>query len=455
MRKINNDFFKMTFLNHSSLLIQTSRHVILTDPFWEKPAFETWYPSPPSYLHPAYILAIAKSVERFTILISHGHDDHCDDKVLELFKGYEILITKYDSAGLRKRLEKIGFENITEISSEKIRIGDFYFNAHVDRKMSLDDSIQIITGKSFRVVHGNDCWWEMNDECLSLIPSEPDLTTIYASQIAIADAYPWGYSCFSESEIRQQASLRVKKHLISALKNADKLNAKYFLHYAGHVKIMSSDEMIKNSGFIEKDFIKSAIDESGLKFKVKLLDMLPGDSFEEETIINGIGREYYSESTIKEACADYWSKYNSMLVNKGKNILQFQRLDELTSEFITTFRSYVIESLQKKQFRQEILNSKLVITIADGNNVIKKSVTFPKYDPSSERIDLKIEWNGIIAEKILLGEINFEASYIGCLGKFSVFPTTLYNGHMIRWLSMFGYVWQKKSLNNKSILDAN
>ena len=41
------------------------------------------------------------------------------------------------------------------------------------------------------------------------------------------------------------------------------------------------------------------------------------------------------------------------------------------------------------------------------------------------------------ANLILKGKINFEASYIGCLGKFNVKPKNHYNGHAVRWL----YVW--------------
>ena len=72
-------------VNHASVLIQEDDNFILTDPWYEQPAFGSWLPVPPTSIHPVYLLALAKDNPKFKILISHGHDDHLDDEWLSLF----------------------------------------------------------------------------------------------------------------------------------------------------------------------------------------------------------------------------------------------------------------------------------------------------------------------------------------------------------------------------------
>jgi len=94
---------KITFINHASILIQNNDNFILTDPWYNKPAFGSWLSIPPAIYNPSYFVALAKNNCNFVIVISHGHDDHLDDKLLNLFPPETIiLIPKYDSNGLKK-----------------------------------------------------------------------------------------------------------------------------------------------------------------------------------------------------------------------------------------------------------------------------------------------------------------------------------------------------------------
>jgi hypothetical protein len=441
------DYYRVTFLNHSSVLIETKKHIVLTDPFWDTPAFETWLPSPPSYIHPVYLLAIAKTrKKRFSILISHGHDDHCDNRLLSLFSQFNIIITKFSSPGLRKRIESIGFANITEIDEKEITIEGLTFNAFIDKDFSHDDSIQIIRNEHFRFIHANDCWWKLKPEYIHAIGKAESLDTIYASQIAIADAFPNAYSCFNEDEKRQISQTRVSKHLISAIQNANELGASGFLHYAGHVKIFANQQTINSSGFIENKFIESMIEESNLESKTKILDMLPGDSYSDYKVSYSLLRNLYSEQHLKGASVDYWEEYGNFYRLKGETILSDSELAKSLDMFMQSFKDYVVNSVERKNFRTEILKSRLIINIDES---LQAEIRFPNFK-EIDRIDLQIYWPRLIAEKILTGGINFEASYIGCLGHFSLNPKSLYNGHVIRWLSMFGYIWQKSQLNKIS-----
>ena len=56
-------------VNHASVLIQEDDNFILTDPWYEQPAFGSWLPVPPTSIHPVYLLALAKDNPKFKILI--------------------------------------------------------------------------------------------------------------------------------------------------------------------------------------------------------------------------------------------------------------------------------------------------------------------------------------------------------------------------------------------------
>ena len=47
-------------------------------------------------------------VDNLTVLISHGHDDHCDDFIIKHhFSDNKILVPKFATNGLQKELKRI------------------------------------------------------------------------------------------------------------------------------------------------------------------------------------------------------------------------------------------------------------------------------------------------------------------------------------------------------------
>ena len=225
------------------------------------------------------------------------------------------------------------------------------------------------------------------------------------------------------------------------MKNAKNLKSNFFLPYAGHIKSFSKNEEFNDSsGFIENNLIKKILKPVPNKDKVNLLDWKTGDVFKNGKIHSVFENNYISETNIKKASSEYWSEYGDFNYKKLKNKLQSVKRKKLLNYFSTKFQDYVINSVPSKNFKEEILYSKVIFEI---NNTIKKIIIFPKYT-EKKRIDLHIKWDLETADQILQGIINFEASYIGGLGAFSRNPKYINNSHVIRWLTMFGYVWQNK-----------
>ena len=437
----NFNISKVYWNNHSSVLISYKNNYILTDPFYNSTAFETWLPTPPSFYHPAYLLALSKSNKNFFLIISHGHDDHLDDRFLKLFTHCKIFITKMSSPGLFNRLKKIGFNNIIELTNKIYKLNFFELSSFINFKYSHDDSVQVISTPDTTFVHANDCWWPIDDSHLKIIKKNLKKITIYASQVAVADAYPFAYDCFSSKEKLKLSKNRIKKSLLSGMKNAKNLKSNFFLPYAGHIKTFSKNEEFNDSsGFVENNLIKKILKPVPNKDKVNFLDWKTGDVFKNGKIHSVFENNYISEINIKKASSEYWSEYGDFNYKKFKNKLQSAKRKKLLNYFSTKFQDYVINSVSSKNFKEEILYSKVILEI---NNTIKKIIIFPEYT-EKKRIDLHVKWDLETADQILQGKINFEASYIGGLGTFSRNPKYINNSHVIRWLTMFGYVWQNK-----------
>jgi Beta-lactamase superfamily domain len=147
------------YLNHSSILIKHANQFILTDPWFERPAFGSWLSVPPIAVHPVYLQTLARCAQNFMIVISHGHDDHLDDEWLANFpKDVSVLVPKFPSPGTRKRIQALGFKQVVEIPDYEIQVGNIGFHAFFNPGISRFDAIvSIDTGDSL-IIHANDNW---------------------------------------------------------------------------------------------------------------------------------------------------------------------------------------------------------------------------------------------------------------------------------------------------------
>ena len=131
---------KFHFLNHTSLLLQHDGHYLLLDP-WpsEFLSFNSWKSHPPCFLDNNILASFINSSDnKLGIVISHGHDDHCDNNFLKkVNSSTPVFFPKYKSKGLSKRLEQNNLDNISELSSlQNISFGPF--------KLSVNSLIKLI-----------------------------------------------------------------------------------------------------------------------------------------------------------------------------------------------------------------------------------------------------------------------------------------------------------------------
>ncbi|WP_214071281.1 MBL fold metallo-hydrolase [Mucilaginibacter sp. dw_454] len=104
---------RITWVGHSSLLIEIDGHTILTDPVWSQRVSMTQLMGPKRFFNPPIKLSELPHLD--AIIISHDHYDHLDKATIEFFKGTTIPF--FCSLGVGRHLERFGIirNYITEL----------------------------------------------------------------------------------------------------------------------------------------------------------------------------------------------------------------------------------------------------------------------------------------------------------------------------------------------------
>jgi L-ascorbate metabolism protein UlaG (beta-lactamase superfamily) len=102
----------VTFIGHSTLLIQTQFGNILTDPVYSERASPLWFAGPRRVRKPAVLFGDLPPLA--VVLLSHNHYDHCDLRTLRAIEDrwHPTVVTPLGNSGL---LKAAGIRRIEEI----------------------------------------------------------------------------------------------------------------------------------------------------------------------------------------------------------------------------------------------------------------------------------------------------------------------------------------------------
>lgn len=445
---------RVTFLNHASVLIQNNDNIILTDPWYKKPAFGSWLSIPPCIYHPAYFIALAKTNPKFTIVISHGHDDHFDDDFLSaLPEETTILLPKFDSVGPRKRLERCGIKNIKEYDSNGINHNEVEYKSFIFKDISMDDAFITIATDDFIVAHGNDNWQELSDNVLNTVKSDfanyNKSDRFFMSQTNMADGFPLIYENYTPEEKSKLSKRRQDNMILTSVRNALAVDSGAFLSYAGlAIPFIKNKENLLDEAYCKSlDYIKDLLVENNVDSSI-VLDMVPGDSYDFNKVHKLFGKQYYNHDEIKDASVKFYKKYKWVDdCDTYQKSLQIptDKKNEYLELFLAEFKKFVETKFGKTGYQKDVFNTKLTFK----DNEVSKSISFS----DDAEIDVTFTFDVVPMEKILTGKLNWECCYVGYESTVKVNGD--YNiSSLIRWLSMFGYVYQQRiwpSLEEKKI----
>ena len=103
------------------LLSNQDGHYLWLDPWVISTAFGEWVQTPGCLLEDFLYIADIKK-ENLTIVISHGHDDHCDEFIIKspIFSKCNIMIPKLETSGFLKRVKGLSKGNVIEVDHHDI-----------------------------------------------------------------------------------------------------------------------------------------------------------------------------------------------------------------------------------------------------------------------------------------------------------------------------------------------
>jgi L-ascorbate metabolism protein UlaG (beta-lactamase superfamily) len=159
---------RITWVGHSSLLIEIDGKRILTDPVWSERVSFSQSIGPKRFFEPPLVLSDLPPLD--AIIISHDHYDHLDKATIQFFAGSEIPF--YCSIGVGQHLKKFGIINnfIHEMDwGDSVMIGQdcvltatparhFSGRGILNRNTTLWSSF-VIKGHTHNIFFGADSGW--------------------------------------------------------------------------------------------------------------------------------------------------------------------------------------------------------------------------------------------------------------------------------------------------------
>ena len=260
---------ELAFFNHASLAIvdKDKKYGFITDPWISSAAFGGWqaYPRPNETEFERYL----DTLEGYALVISHGHDDHCDDLYIKSrLKPSHIFIPKYSSRGFLKRIQHLCARetSIVELEHGKSYVHrDFTLMATVNPGFTSNDAIVSIRNNSYTVIHANDNWHNQPEDILKLLGDFSKGTDItYLAQIGIAGSFPLYYLGLDNSEKKSLVVKQLRLQAESLEANSRLLGAARAYSYANESRFTYLDSSSLYSSDIRKVILDDCVKQESV-----------------------------------------------------------------------------------------------------------------------------------------------------------------------------------------------
>ncbi|MHC8509694.1 MAG: MBL fold metallo-hydrolase [Rhodospirillales bacterium] len=443
----------MLFQNHASLLLEHKGRYLLTDPWFDAPAFGSWMPAFQPYIHPAYMASLG---DKLTVLVSHGHNDHLDDKFLSILpKDTPVVTADFGNDSITGRLENIGLRNITIVGEEGAPVAGLWnIRSFIVEEHSHVDAAYLITSDDGAVYHGNDNWRETRDDHTEIIRRaicgyDPK-SVLFFAQMNSGSGHPLTYRLLSKEE--QDATLRKKLAVMvqGPLKSAEKLGLPRVFSYAGHVA-----PYVRGKNYHERalpssaSFLRGVMAEYKVESPVAVEEFYPGDWI---TLPGGeVHKAFlsgYSDEAMDKAVDRYYRVYGQLencasyrMHNSGGGAEEVN--EPLLEKFLTEFDRYVCREVAgpERHYNTILGKSMTVHAVRDSETVLTKSLVFgeglvaPKEEPANKICYV----DTAVLNEMLNGGILFEDLYTGYMAEWSRHPKEEYNLDILMMVEWFGY----------------
>ena len=359
-----------------------------------------------------------------------------------------MLIPKFSSPGLKKRLVKAGFSNVIEVGSS-VRLNKIDFNTFVHHDISHDDAIFSIRTRDAYVIHSNDNWRYTEHNISRMKEESAGRKILLATQVSIANGWPYLYEAYTKKEKIELANNRLIHIMNEVYRGAIKIGVNYFFHYAGHsmAYVKGNEELRELGGFRPLSFYKDNIDAELFK-QIEFLDMLPGCCFDFETeeVYSPFNAFSYDEGSLKRMSAQFYDKHKTYEKTDSyihsAPLFSLERRAILLRAFLHGFNKYVESAIERSGYYQnDIIGSIIKIVDADGvSESVKVGEGLVVLNDSHEA-DTTFSVLPSVLDALLAKKIIWENLDIGFQSRIRKKSHSYHNGHITRWLSRYGYLY--------------
>lgn len=242
------------FINHASIRINYEGYSIVTDPWYISNAFGGWYQCPSPNKNDIWDLIEASGT--LAVIVSHGHDDHCDDWFIKHhLQDNQFFCSKFATPGLERRLGSTLGVDTTPIG-DGVQFGPFFIKQFVNPDFTEYDAVITIQTKEFVIIHANDNWHEWPEEMLdgiyNVVSKYEEENTFLLIQYGIADSFPVNYPNQTEEQARELIFERFNTYFNATNKNMFNLNVNHIYYYANQSRFTYSRNILDGQSLYDQ-----------------------------------------------------------------------------------------------------------------------------------------------------------------------------------------------------------
>ncbi len=281
---------KITYVAHASLLLETQDATVITDPWFNGPAYyNQWHVFP----KPVDTSFTGKATH---VVLTHGHEDHFHPPTLSLInKKAQVYFPYVWKSGAVERLRSIGFSDVKEsMSFETITLGKDFTVTYVANGL---DAFTVYQYKNTTILNLND---SLNASHKSFLGLFGDIILKHWPNITYMICGLGGAGYFPNtvhSPLKNDREIGLLREQFSAHKFCEMVNIlkpEFVIPFVPGFALLEKDKQWINEIKFSRDNLDAYYREHFDKnSKIIFYGMLPGDSVRENTLIKSSSYHFH------------------------------------------------------------------------------------------------------------------------------------------------------------------
>jgi UDP-MurNAc hydroxylase len=313
------------YLGHAGFLLETSRMVLLMDP-WLSPsgAFDSaWFQFPRNHHMAAFVQEAMSDTgrDRF-VYISHEHKDHFDPRFLRSLatRDFTFVIPRFRRDSLSNLLEEIGATEIISCGNgQSVELPDGSITLYTDDTEINRDSAALVRAGDTSFLDLNDC--KIFDELPGIMKAQTKID-VFSCQFSGATWHPTCYD-YARDEYEKLAKKRYLAKFESVARAILTVRPQLYIPSAGPACFLDPELMHLNFEAINifpratrfVDYLSKRLRQE----PIQVAELMPGDGVDVPRLrIDLQGSERVTEENFESYIRSYAASYTSLFAERRR-----------------------------------------------------------------------------------------------------------------------------------------